>query len=126
MKFYVASKVKHAEFWKMLRRTIDITSTWIYEAGQGQTADHAELAQRCLDEIAQADALILLCSPGDILKGASIEAGMALALGKPVFCVGTCETLSKTFTKHPLWHESESVYDAVIDAQVVAAKYRGK
>lgn len=119
MRVYAASKVKHAGMWRALRDFgMPIHSSWIDEAGEGQTADHAELAMRCLLEVHETQALILFCEPGDILKGALIEAGAALALGKHVYCVGTCESLSiRTFSKHPNWHEVSTVHEAFMAAR---------
>lgn len=116
---YVASKVKHAGMWRQLRNFgMPINSTWIDEAGEGQTEDHAELASRCLREVQEADALILFCEPGDVLKGALIEAGAALVIGKHVFCIGTCESIStRTFSKHPRWHDCVDVMQAYRQVQ---------
>jgi hypothetical protein len=80
-----------------------VIGSWIDEAGEGQTADYSELASRCISEIKEADVVILYCEPGDQLKGALIEVGAALALGKRVACVGECESLSRVFNAHPLW-----------------------
>jgi hypothetical protein len=109
---YVASKTKHAEMWRLLRTNMHIESTWIDEAGEGETDDYSELAARCLREVQSSSALVLYCQPGDVLKGALIEVGAALAFGIPVYCVGTCESLSRVFSRHPLWHKSGSLHDA--------------
>lgn len=108
--FYTASKTKHAHRWQALRdQGHPVTATWIDEAGEGQTADYAELADRCRRDIEAAEYVLLYCEPGETLKGALVEAGMALALGKPVRCVGRCDSLSRVFDRHPLWREYESV-----------------
>lgn len=114
LKFYVASKTTHAEFWKHQRREFgcQIISTWIDEAGEGQTANYSELAQRCISEVQKADVLVLYCEPGELLKGALIEVGAALALGKEVRCVGNCDSLSRVFVKHPKWRNFVSMFDA--------------
>lgn len=106
---YVASKTRHAEMWRLLRLHMKINSTWIDEAGVGQTASYSELSERCLWEIRNSSALVLYCEPGEILKGAIIEAGAALALGIPVYCVGECVSLSRVFRAHPLWTDSENL-----------------
>ena len=112
--FYVASKVKHAPLWRSMRaKGYAITSTWIDEAGEGQTSDYTELAERCLQDIKAADFLLLYCKPGQLLKGALIEAGMALALGKEVRCVGNCHTISRVFKSHPLWTRHRNILSAV-------------
>lgn len=89
---YVASRASHPARPAMWRGFRDlgwrIVSSWIDEAGPGETADMGELWARIGREIREADGLILYAEPADFpLKGALIEAGMALALGKPVAVV---------------------------------------
>lgn len=111
---YFASKVRHAPRWQALRDSgVPTVSTWIDEAGEGQTLDYAELSMRAIAEIGRATALLLYCEPGEILKGALIEAGAALANGTPVLCVGQCGSLSRVFRKHPLWAECDTVQAAL-------------
>lgn len=103
--FYVASKTKHAGIWLWFeKKGVPIVSTWIFEAGEGETEDFVELAHRCIEEVKAADVLVLYCQPGDILKGALIEVGVAMSEGKEIRCVGECDSLSKkVFCVHPLW-----------------------
>jgi len=111
---YFASKVKHAHRWQALRAAgVPTASSWIDEAGEGQTADYVELSERCLREIAEAKVLILYCEPGEILKGALLEAGAALMAETPVYLVGECESLSRVFRRHPLWTDCASVELAI-------------
>ncbi|MDD2863045.1 MAG: hypothetical protein PHI71_18520, partial [Acidiphilium sp.] len=64
---YFASKVVHAHRWQAQRASgVTTTSSWIDEAGEGQTADYAELSERCLTEIAKSERLVLFCQPGEI------------------------------------------------------------
>lgn len=99
---YIASKTKHADKWKNLRSCgFPIVSTWIDEAGLGETKSFQNLWLRCINEASTADVLIVYqenCA--EVLKGAFIEVGAALASGKPVFAVGLPETLS--VINHPL------------------------
>lgn len=107
---YTASKTSQAWRWRGLRdKGFNIIATWIDEAEEGQSADYADLAQRCIEEAAAADITILYCQPGDILKGALLEVGAALAAGKEVRCVGDCESISRVFRKHPRWIECDSL-----------------
>ncbi len=111
---YFASKVKHAHRWQALRAAgVKTASSWIDEAGEGETADNAELSERSQQEIASAGRLVLYCEPDEILKGAILEAGAALMAGVPVFLVGECASLSRVFRQHRLWHECASVEDAI-------------
>lgn len=87
--FYIASRVHHAERWKQFRDAgAPIISTWIDEAGEGQTASMGMLWQRIVDEINRCSALVLYATPDDFpLKGALVEAGIAMGLGRKVIVV---------------------------------------
>lgn len=112
MKIYTASKTIHAHKWRELRSLgYNINSTWIDEAGPGETACFRRLWERCINEAAQADALLLYRQPGEALKGAFIEAGAALASKKPVFAIGIED---QSFRYHPLITVCDSVNDALI------------
>jgi hypothetical protein len=88
-KIYVASRVRHARMWRdKAHAGMPIISTWIYEDGEGETESLSELWERILSEIKNADRLILYIGRDDFpLKGALVEAGMALALNVPVYLV---------------------------------------
>jgi hypothetical protein len=116
--FYVASKVKHTQLWRGLReRGCNITASWIDEAEEGQTASYSELAERCLRDIKVSRFVVLYCKHGELLKGALIEAGMALALNKEVRCVGNCHSISRVFKSHPLWKKHRSILSAVREVE---------
>lgn len=89
---YVASRASlpaRPAMWRALRAMgWRIASTWIDEAGEGQTADFAELWHRIEEEVRSSDGLILFAARDDFpLKGALIEVGMALGMRKPVAVV---------------------------------------
>jgi hypothetical protein len=89
-KVYVASRASvplRGQMWRKLRSMgVPITSTWIDEDGEGQSASLSELWDRIVKEIAAADYLILYAEASDFpLEGALIEAGVALGMGKPIF-----------------------------------------
>lgn len=86
---YVASRASVPERparWRALRDAgWPIVSTWIDEAGPGETDDLGELWGRITREVASAQGVLLHVEPDDFpLKGALIEVGMALSLGKRV------------------------------------------
>lgn len=86
---YIASKTRHADRWLTLRAAgAPIISTWIDEAGEGQSADLNNLWQRCISEAATCAVMIVYREPEDTLKGAWVEMGAAMAFGTPVFAVG--------------------------------------
>ena len=118
MNIYVASKVWHAPQWREVRdmvsdSDITITSRWIdYDVRSDIVMNRKdELWQHCLEDIAKADAMMIYCDDfREEQRGVLVEAGHAIALGKPVVCINTCQTFSAVvgvsdvaFTHHPLW-----------------------
>lgn len=58
--------------------------------------------------------MLLYCDPEEHLKRVlMIEAGMALALGWSMRCIGACDNLSRAFNKHPLCSEHKSIKAAL-------------
>lgn len=109
---YTASKTRHAPTWRGLRAAgVPVISTWIDEAGPGETASFPDLWSRCIREASTASALLVYAEEGDLLKGGFVEVGAALGCGVPVFAVGTQAGWS--FTSHPLVTKCESVAEAL-------------
>lgn len=75
--------------WRRLRAEgWPISSSWIDEAGAGETKDFAALWRRIVAEIGACDGLVLYAEPSDLpLHGPLVEAGAALAAGKRVAAV---------------------------------------
>jgi len=120
---YIASKCKHGPRWQGLRASgIPIISTWIDESKDGDTSDWPDLWSRCIREAASCDALIVVCEPGETLKGAWVEVGAALAHNHPVIGVG-CESF--TVSHHELFSCVEKLGNALTMAlEVVATRNR--
>ena len=125
LQLYVASRTIYyrAEMWRQLRDNSDwkIVSTWIDEAGPGETSDWPGLWQRVQQEIAQSDGFILYAEWGDFpLKGALVEVGMALALDKPVAVVFDRAGLGDKFRPLGSWinHKSVRLYNTVYEARL--------
>lgn len=114
-KIYAASRTKHVLIWQKLRaKGINIISTWIDEAGAGESNDLSNLIHRCIAEATECDGLILYVEQNDILKCALIEVGAALAANKLVVLVGNCaSTNSQTFYAHKNVWLSNSIEEAV-------------
>lgn len=99
-RIYTASKTRHAPLWKERRECgFNVISTWIDEAGAGESASMVDLWIRCVREASEADALIVYAEDGDVLKGGLVEVGAALASGKPVYAVGPVQG---SWVEHPL------------------------
>lgn len=109
---YTASKTKHAAKWQALRSAgVPVISTWIDEAGEGESADLSDLWVRCIGEAAACSMLLLYCEDGDVLKGAHAEAGVALSHGKPVHYVGPRNLF--TMLRHPGVRQFACIEDAL-------------
>ena len=106
---YVASRASipaRSEMWRRLRDAgHKITSTWIDEAGEGETADFRELWTRIIEEIRAADKLVLYAEQNDFpLKGALVEVGIALGMGKPVVvCLPGVDLEGRTYRPVGSW-----------------------
>lgn len=87
---YITSKTKHADQWRLLRDKLGypVISTWIDEAGEGQSKDLADLWDRCIREASTAKVLVIYRESDEVLKGGWIELGAALASGVTVLAVG--------------------------------------
>lgn len=99
MSVYIAASLQllsSAKFlsWELAREGIEVVSTWhtgrptIAEEKTMSVDDQRRLATRCLDEIYDADALVLLYNDGD-RKGSYLETGYAMGRGIPVVAVRT-------------------------------------
>lgn len=122
---YVASRAsvpERGQMWRKLRaRGVPITSSWIDEDGEGQTADFTELWERIVSEIKAAHFLVLYAEQNDFpLKGALIEAGIALGMGKPVIvCLPNVEIEARScrpigsWIHHSLVERNNNVASAV-------------
>lgn len=124
-KIYVASRASIEErpaMWRKLRESgWRIVSSWIDEAGPGQTKSWRELWERIHREILMCDGLILYAEESDLpLNGALVEAGIALGCGKPVaFVFGKGDFLERpsmrpigTWLNHPECEVFSSLEDA--------------
>lgn len=117
---YVASKVGHAPMWKMLRSAgLPIISTWIDEAGQGESKSLADLWLRCIAESSSAEILIVYRIDDEILKGGWVELGSAIATGVQVYAVGIG---SFTVANHPAITHFDTLEAAIAAPKKAVAK----
>ena len=121
---YIASKAKHGARWLLLRaQGVPILSSWIDEYAPGATASYADLWTRNVCEAASAPALVVYVEGGEVLKGALVEVGAALASGRPVFWVGPHD--GQTVAQHPLVTLCRTLKEALDLATQVTADARG-
>jgi hypothetical protein len=88
MNIYLASKTKYAPQWLRLRaRGFPITCSWLTRFEAYDYAHLPDVAEQCLREAMECDALVLYATAGDELRGAFMETGAAIASGRPVWLV---------------------------------------
>lgn len=120
---YVASRVKHSMMWRKRRSSgAPISSTWIDE-DENLLVDYGALWQRVRSEIAGCKALVFYARPEDFpLKGALVEVGMALAMGKPVHAVIEDVMLDAGMRPVGSWFGDRGVEEfATLDEAIAAA-----
>lgn len=109
---YTASKLQHAETWRnfwVARLDVHWTARWIFntvaipedDPRNVPAAKHYWIDNE--QDVRAADVVIGYCAPGETLRGALVEIGIALALGKRVVLVGKeDEPCFGTWQFHPL------------------------
>lgn len=104
IRVYTASKLHHAPMWRSLcasRKDVIFHARWLKQVTMG-TPDVPEEAEEFWtqdeEDIASSDGLIVYRADGDVLRGALVEVGMALAKDIPVVTVGE---LDGTWMHHP-------------------------
>ena len=113
---YVASRASisaRSKMWRDLRNEgWNIVSTWIDEAGEGETEDFAELWDRIVGEITAASKVVLYAEESDFpLKGALIECGIAMGMKKPVvICLPGVHLEGRTLKPIGSWVAHAGVY----------------
>lgn len=126
---YVASRTHHAEIWQDFREGgTNIVSSWIDEAGPGQTEDLGELWERICGELDKAAVFVLYAELDDFpLKGAFIEAGYAMARKIPIIvCAPRCLFPAPGFRpigswiNHPMVQRIDDIVFAMRKAEELA------
>ena len=117
---YCASSLHHAPLWRELARTENLTFCarwpWHHCDEDGNPIWPESFApifwQHDLEDIQKASALLCYALPSDFMRGALVECGMALALGKNVILCGNNKGFG-TWQYHPLVSRVDSMDDAI-------------
>lgn len=111
-KIYIASKAVHRPRWRALRDECNyrIISTWIDTDDRysidPEGLDYSALWQSCIQDVKDCDVLILYAEPGEHLKGALVEIGVAFGLNKEIHLTGDVGD-NGTWHNHPLVKRSD-------------------
>lgn len=116
MKIYVAChsrEIADATATALIERGHEVTSRWhskaFHPTSQHTPEECAAIAQEDYDDIAAADALVLVAGPDKYSGGKFVEAGIAIGMGKPVTVIGRRENML-------LWLPSVRVVNSVSEA----------
>lgn len=112
MRVYTASKLHHATKWRELRAAwpeVEFTASWPL-IDVREMAESDQDISLCvqgwignLDDVTRSDVVLVYAEPADHLRGALVEAGMALSLGRKVIVVGEHSDYG-TWQYHPGVH----------------------
>jgi hypothetical protein len=100
MRVYIASHCRWAGLYAAARFEQlghEVTARWLHEPF-GATGDYSEaerqrIARMDADDVARADALVLIAGPDKYSGGKFIEAGIAIGMGKRVVIIGRRENM---------------------------------
>jgi nucleoside 2-deoxyribosyltransferase len=114
LSFYVAGKTWHADKFKHLRDKVGlpVRARWIDLQQDSDIVQNrkGDLWQQCYEDVRDSDFVLLYCEDqSEEQRGALVEVGMAYGMNKPVYAVGSCNSISPNaisdvaFTHHHLW-----------------------
>jgi hypothetical protein len=85
IRVYPSSKVKHAPMWREIQQTVPhvfFNARWVKRAEREsdlKEGDFLDLWHECQADIESSDVVLVYAEEGDVLKGALVEVGIALA-----------------------------------------------
>lgn len=127
MRIYTASKLNKAHLWRDLVSAwpeVTFTARWP-TLHVGVTPDEPCYAkvfwQHDLEDVLAADGVLLYAEPEDHLRGALVEAGMAIATGRFVVVVGEHDDYG-TWQYHPLVYKVGDLESARLLLKTMAAR----
>ena len=124
---YFASKLHHADRWRLLSATsrhVHAHARWLHHAMIGtKETEGREFWLQDEQDVRDADFVIVYAEPGEHLRGALVEAGMALAYGVPVIVVGEHEDYG-TWQHHPAVVRAATLDEALQTIKGFTPRYR--
>lgn len=97
LKIYGASMTQHRGVWTQLARTpqwdgFEFVSRWPIDFGTKRLDSNPDHARQGwienFEDLVQCDVVLVYFYPGDVLRGALVELGAGIALGKQVILIG--------------------------------------
>lgn len=106
VRVYTASKLHHAPMWRALQiqnqSWLVITSRWIHMATFDERSEEICRNAWTIDDqdVGKSNFVLCYAEGGELLRGALVEAGMGIAYGNDIICVGESESF-KNWQYHP-------------------------
>lgn len=115
--FYVSSKLCHRPMW-LRKFPHNISCTWLAGEDNLDSDSWGPMWDKYLKEVQECTDFVMYVEEGEILKGALIEAGMALACGKPIQIVwaGDFNGL-RNIAGSWITHDSVTIRQSIKDVQ---------
>jgi hypothetical protein len=127
IKVYTASKLDQAQRWKDLAlewTEVKFTARWVSQH-VGSTPDHECFAkvfwEHDAEDVFASDVVLVFAESHEHLRGALVEAGMAIAFGREVIVVGSHPDYG-TWQYHPAVYRVPNLDYARILLQTMAVK----
>lgn len=129
IRVYTASKLHHADKWRQLcasNTSVQCHARWLKHIAMGtpDTAEHAaEFWLQDEQDVCDADAVLVFAEGDDRIRGALVEAGMAIAYDIPVIVVGEHQDYG-TWQYHPGVTRAADLDDALRILAAIEPRYR--
>jgi nucleoside 2-deoxyribosyltransferase len=129
LRVYTASKLKHAAMWRDLCAStphLQAHARWLKHStlGTPDTPEHAvEFWLQDEQDVKDADAVLVFATGDDHLRGALVEAGMAIAYGVPVIVIGKHADYG-TWQHHPGVTRMDDLASALLYLKSLKPRYR--
>lgn len=129
LRVYTASKLKHAAMWRGIcagTPHVQFHARWLKHSAIGtpDTAEHAaDFWMQDEQDVKHADAVLVFAGTGEHLRGALVEAGMAIAYGVPVIVIGQSDDYG-TWQHHPGVTKAMDMDDAMSILRTITPRYR--
>lgn len=129
IRVYTASKMRHAARWRELCAStphVQFHARWLKHTAIGtpDTPEHAvEFWLQDEQDVKHADAVMLYAEGDEHLRGALVEAGMAIAYGVPVIVVGKHSDYG-TWQHHPGVTRVEDLTEALAYLKTLKPRYQ--
>lgn len=137
--FYTAGKIWYAPNFKFLRDNLQmpVKARWIDAKSDSDLVMNRknDLWQMCYEDVRDSDYVLLYSGDSeDEQRGALVEVGMAFGMGKRVYAINRCKSLTVSgtsdvaFTHHHLWNwlDTDNLVKGACYAQAMEQGYQMK